>query len=97
MFAGHPMWGHTIDELQKEIQEAENAIKRSNELLEENKSQQKSGLAQLSLVKSNIENRKTIISNLDKQIKVTQNGISSNNTEISSLNKDLKRMKEEYA
>ena len=97
MFAGHPMWGQTIDELQKEIQEAENAIKRSNELLEENKSQQKSGLAQLSLVKSNIENRKTIISNLDKQIKITQNGISSNNTEISSLNKDLKRMKEEYA
>ena len=41
MFAGHPMWGQTIDELQKEIQEAENAIKRSNELLEENKSQQK--------------------------------------------------------
>ena len=96
MFASQPMWGQTIDELQKEIHEAENAIKRSNELLEENKSQQKSGLAQLSLVKSNIENRKTIISNLDKQIKLTQNGISSNNTEISSLNKDLKRMKEEY-
>lgn len=89
--------GQSVSTLKKEIAQAEAEIKKSNELLKSNKSKQKTSLSNLTLVASNIKNRKSIIESLDKQITLIKGEISGNNKSIDSLSSRLDKLKKEYA
>lgn len=87
----------TIMSLKEEIAAAEGEIKRTNLLLDENKSKQSVNSSQLSLVRSTIKNRNKIISSLDKQSSIIKRDISSNNNNLSQLEKELIELKKEYS
>ncbi|MDE7355915.1 MAG: peptidoglycan DD-metalloendopeptidase family protein [Rikenellaceae bacterium] len=89
--------GQTVDALKKNIAHAEAEIKKSNELLKDNKNRQKSSLSNLALVGSNIKNRKSIIESLDGQAQIIRNDISHNNKSLDTLSRNLSRLKKEYA
>ena len=89
--------GQTVDALKKNIAHAEAEIKKSNELLKDNKNRQKSSLSNLALVGSNIKNRKSIIESLDGQAQIIRNDISQNNKSLDTLSRNLSRLKKEYA
>lgn len=89
--------GQSIDLLKEEIRQAEDAIKATNDLIAKTKDKQKDGVTQLKLVQSKINNRKKILSNLDKQIILIGQGISTNNKRVNLLNKDYDLLKAEYA
>ena len=100
MFAGFPassVSGQDIDELKEEIRQAEASIRRNEELLAGNKNRQKDRVGELTLVRSNIQNRKIIIATLDKKILLIKRNIANNNANIGKLDESLARSQEEYA
>ncbi len=65
-------------------------------MLSANQSLQKKSVGELQLVQSNITNRRSIVSNMDKQLKILDNNIYSNTLKTRSLNKQLEGLKGEY-
>jgi len=90
-------YGQTVESLKRDIERAEAAIRKNNELLQSNKSRQKNSLSNLSLVDGNIKNRKSIIESLDKQTKLIKSDIARNNKSIDTLATELAKLKKEYA
>lgn len=89
--------GQTIEQLTKQIKDAEKAIARSNEELSSNKGMQKESLTNLSLIESNISNRKAIVAALDKQNSLIKASIKSNNSNVIDLQTTLKKLKKQYS
>lgn len=87
----------SINELKREINEAEFIITTTTNLLETNKSVQKSRQEQLLLVNQNIQTRKRLINSLDSKSKLLQKSISTNAKEIEELKKSIKSLKEQYS
>ena len=90
-------YGQTVETLKKDIERAEAEIKKNNQLLQNNKSRQKSSLSNLSLVDGNIKNRKSIIESLDKQTQLIKGDIARNNKSIDTLAERLAKLRKEYA
>lgn len=90
-------FSQSIETLKDEILKAEQEIARSKTMLSANKDEQKSGLTQLQLIRSNIKNRKLIVSNLDKQVNIIKRNILGNNKTISQLSVKLGDLKQDYA
>ncbi len=89
--------GQDIDALKEEIRQAEAAIRKNEELLAGNKNRQKDRASELTLLRSNIQNRKLIIEKLDKKIVLIKRNIANNNANIDKLDESLARSQEEYA
>lgn len=87
----------TYDDLNAEIRRSEKEIARINQMLDNNKNQRQSSVSDLQLVKSKINNRKKIITNLDKQIELINGDMSVKNKDISTLNTHMSELKLEYA
>ncbi|MEG1634042.1 MAG: peptidoglycan DD-metalloendopeptidase family protein [Rikenellaceae bacterium] len=90
-------FSQSIETLKDEILKAEQEIERSKKMLFANKDEQKNGLTQLQLIRSNIKNRKLIVANLDKQVSITKKNISGNNKTIAKLSDELVNLKKDYA
>lgn len=92
-FAG----GQTIDDYTRQINNLQREIEITNELLEQTQKEQNSNRSQLRLVETNIRNRRTIISSLDKQISLVNSDVRSKTNTVNALKKELGELKEEYA
>lgn len=88
--------GQDIDSLKEEIRVAEETIRKNNLLLESNKGRQQNSATQLSLTRSTIQNRKSIIANLDKQISIIKRNISSNNSSVKKLNSSVVEARKDF-
>ncbi|MEG1934707.1 MAG: hypothetical protein RR141_01840, partial [Rikenellaceae bacterium] len=88
-------FSQSIETLKDEILKAEQEIERSKKMLFANKDEQKNGLTQLQLIRSNIKNRKLIVANLDKQVSITKKNISGNNKTIAKLSDELVNLKKD--
>lgn len=87
----------SIDELQKQIQAAEEEIRVTNNLLNKTYKDQKDNRSQLTLVRNNINNRRKIVANLDQQIGIINREVGSKSSTISQLQQELDALKKEYA
>lgn len=90
-------FSQSIETLKDEILKAEQEIARSKKMLSANQDEQKNGITQLQLIRSNIKNRKLIVANLDKQVSIIKRNISGNNKTISQLSVKLDGLKHDYA
>ena len=89
--------GQTIEQLQKNIQKAEQEIKLNTTLLESSKRDENVTIGQLKITRSSIEKRRSIIKSLDKQVDVINSNIKSENKKISNLNSEITTLKSEYS
>lgn len=89
--------GQTIEQLTKQIKDAEKSIAKSNLELSNNKGKQKESLSNIALVEGNISNRKAIITALDKQNSLIKASIRSNNSNITDLQATLTKLKNQYS
>ncbi|MCC8088363.1 MAG: peptidoglycan DD-metalloendopeptidase family protein [Rikenellaceae bacterium] len=87
----------TIDQLKQQISQAEQEIRLTNDILSKTQKEQSVNSNQLLLVRNNINNRKSIISNLDKQIGLINADIRAKSSSINNLETELKELKEEYS
>lgn len=86
-----------LDALQREIKEAENRIKLTTEQLSNNKTFQENRREQLLLTNKNIENRKKIITALDKEVSIYKRGINKNSSEIDKIHARIEDLKKQYS
>lgn len=93
----HAQTQTSIEDLELQIRRAEQEIKASNALLEQNKKDQKLTLSQLKLIQNKISSRRKIVSSLNKQITLISSDIITKNTSIKSLENNLAQLKKEYA
>jgi murein hydrolase activator len=84
------------NELEKKIKDYRTKIEYANQLLEQNKKKQTVTSSSLNLILGNIENRKTIISNLETELENLNKRINNNTFVLGSLTADLERLKLEY-
>ncbi len=87
----------SLESLQREAANAQNEIRRTNELLTKNQKEQQSTQQQLQLIQRNISNRKKVISSLDKQIDVIGADIASKSDSAAHLAQSLSALRKEYA
>ena len=92
-----PAAGQSMQSLRDQIKRAEDEIRRSNQLLEKNRRDQKISLEQLKLIQARIENRKEIVTSLEGQIKLIGNDIEGKSNDIRKLGGDLDSLKKDYA
>ncbi len=91
-----PAHSQTIESLKDEISKAEQEIARAEGLLRSNKNKQSSNLNDLMLIRSNIANRRKIITSLDKKAAIVKSNISKSSREVQSLSKELITLKDDY-
>lgn len=87
----------SIEQLQRQITDAEADIRATNTLLSKTESDRKDNRSLLQLVLKNIGNRKQIISSLDSQIGLINRSVNAKSGEISRMEQELKELKTEYA
>ncbi|MDD3108153.1 MAG: peptidoglycan DD-metalloendopeptidase family protein [Alistipes sp.] len=86
-----------LDALRNEIRQAEEEIRMTNELLNKTQKNQKSTTQQLNLIRNKIQNRKTILSNLEQQTGMLSQNITTKSGTIQSLEQEVARHRSEYA
>lgn len=90
-------FAQSISDLQKKKQDAAKEIEYTNGLLQQVQKNERSSLSRLRLINKQIEERNTIISSINKEIKVYQEFVDNNSMVIKMLNEDVEQIKEEYA
>ena len=89
--------GQSVEQLQEDIKKAEREIELNTALLKSAKKDETLTLGQLKITRSSINNRKSIIRTLGKQVAVINRGITSENIKINDLNTQLTTLKSDYA
>lgn len=87
----------SINSLQQQKENAAKEIELTNRLLSQVQQKEKASLNSLQLINNNINQRNTLISNLNAEIKLYEEFIQNNNLVVEMLTDDLKKMKIEYA
>ncbi len=82
--------------LERSKKQLEGKISYTKKLLHETKNQKKASLNDLSLLNSQIRNRKELVTVYSREIKQADIEISDIKTEIQGLQKELKNLKKEY-
>ncbi|MBL4657667.1 MAG: peptidoglycan DD-metalloendopeptidase family protein [Flavobacteriales bacterium] len=90
-------YGQTKEELQKKKKELEKNISYTGILLNETIKNKEASLHQLSTLKIKISYHRSLIRNINKEIKLMDRQIAENNDIIRALENDLIQVKEEYA
>ncbi len=86
-----------IDELNREIQRAEEDIRRNTALLNETKSNQQASQRELKLIQNRITSRRKILAALQSRIRLINSDISDNRGQIRQLESRQDKLKREYA
>ncbi len=87
----------SISELQKMKQKAANEIEYTTRLLKETQENERSSLSSLRLLNNKINQRNTIISSINGEVKLYQQFIDDNLEVLKMLQTDVKEIKTEYA
>jgi len=87
----------TIKELEQRKQKTEKDIEYTAHLLSKTEKERLESLNQINLLKSQIDLRKKLISDIELQIKIYEIEIENKNLLVRGLNKDLENLKKEYA
>lgn len=87
----------TIDDLRAELNQTEEEIRITNELLSKTKSERQVSQNQLKLIQNTITNRRNIVSNLDKQSTVITGDITAKSLTIQQLEDSVGTLRREYA
>ena len=87
----------SIDDLQKQKQDAAKEIEYTSRLLNEVQKNESSSLSRLRLISNKINQRNTIISSINSEITLYQEFIENNYMVIEMLNNDVELIKNEYA
>ncbi|MGV8092343.1 MAG: murein hydrolase activator EnvC family protein [Mangrovibacterium sp.] len=90
-------FGQSMSELRSQKENAEKAIRLTSTLLEETRKNEKASLNKLSLINSQIENRNTLIRNINAEYVLLDNYVSENTEVVNMLQHDLADLKKEYA
>ncbi len=89
--------GQSLSDLQQKKENAAKEIELTARLLTQVQQKEKVSLNSLQLLNNNIQQRNTIISNLNAEIRLYQDFIQNNELAVNLLSSDLDKMKEEYA
>ncbi len=87
----------SIEELNREIQQAQAEIDRNTRLLNATKDSQKTNQRELSLIQSRIESRRKMIRALERQISTMNADLNYTQRKIGGLETSLEKLKGEYA
>lgn len=85
----------SIDELNAEIKRAEEAIAKSERLLEEVSASKKSNQTEIRLMQQRIKDREKIVNNYNKQIRITNNTISQKQQNVSAMQGEVEVLRDE--
>ncbi|MEG2758968.1 MAG: hypothetical protein RR908_03765, partial [Rikenellaceae bacterium] len=86
----------TIESLQRNIDKSRQEINEANRLLATNKDKQFDSKKKISLTASKIDNRRSIIRDLERQNELLGQEIRTNKDRIIELNNELGSLKGEY-
>jgi septal ring factor EnvC (AmiA/AmiB activator) len=89
--------GQTIKELEQRKQKTLKDIEFSTKLLSQTEQQKIETISQLSILKNQINLRKSLIKDLEKQIEIIELEIENKSLLVGGLHKDLSNLKKEYA
>ncbi len=89
--------GQSLSDLRAQKTDAEKQIRYANSLLEESRKTEKSSLAKLKLLNSDIDYRNRMIDHINREIELVDWSIANNSQIISMLQTDLAGLKKEYA
>lgn len=90
-------FAQSINDLQKQKQDAEKEIEYTTRLLNETQRSEKSSLGKLRLLNSKIYQRNTIIASISNEITIYESFIADNVLAIKMLKNDIEKLKTEYA
>lgn len=96
IFAYSYVLGQTKEELENKKEKYLKEISLTNELLEENKKEQKVSIQRIRLINSKINNRTLLIKNLEEEIDLLNERIKLDSTIITALRSDKEEIKIEY-
>jgi len=89
--------GQSMSDLRAQKENAEQAIRFTSTLLEEARKNEKASLNKLNLISSQIENRNTLIQNINAEYVLLDNYVAENTEVVHMLQRDLSDLKKEYA
>ncbi len=87
----------SIKSLEADIVKLRNSIERAEKLLSEKGSEEKANLQQISLLRSQIESRKSIVSKLKSQSSIISKQINTNKSNITKLEGEQADLRDEYS
>lgn len=87
----------SIESLEKDINLYRKQIEKAEKMLESKTSEEKSNTQQLSIIRSQINNRTNIVNNLKKQASIVTSKIKTNEKNIKSLTSERDALRKEYA
>jgi len=92
-----PCFSQTIQELEEKRKKTEQEIELTNNRLTETQKKRAENISQLNTLKKQLDLRKNLISDYDKQMKLINEEIEDKELIISGLQKDVLNLKKEYA
>ncbi|GAB1416305.1 peptidoglycan DD-metalloendopeptidase family protein [Paludibacter sp.] len=87
----------TVKELEAQRKEALKRLETTSQVLNETKKTQKASLNKLTIIRKNINQRQSLINNIDKEINALDNEMKSLNNEKQRLENTLEKYKADYA
>jgi septal ring factor EnvC (AmiA/AmiB activator) len=97
LILGSGSFAQSVSDLQKKKQEAAKEIEYTTRLLKEAQKNERSSLSRLRLLNNKINQRNTIISSINSEVKLYQEFIDDNSMVIGMLETDIEQIKKEYA
>lgn len=88
--------GQSVKELEEQRKSALKRLETTSKVLSETKKTQKTSLNKLNIINKSIKERKSLINNIDKEIRVLDTEMSKLDTETQKLQKQLEEYKAEY-
>lgn len=89
-------YGQNKTQLEKQKEENLRKIKEAQKILAQTETERKTSLGQLNAIKQQIEARESLISSINKEIKLLDRQIGDLGTIVFSLENDLENLKKEY-
>jgi murein DD-endopeptidase MepM/ murein hydrolase activator NlpD len=87
----------SLSDLQQKRQNTAKEIEYTTRLLSQVQQEEKASLGRLQLINNNINQRNTLISGLNAEMKLYLESIENNNLAVELLSEDLEKLKTEYA
>jgi septal ring factor EnvC (AmiA/AmiB activator) len=87
----------SISDLREKKNDALQQIQYTTRLLNESQKEEQTSLSKLRLLNVKINQRNTLVSNIEKEVDIFQKTMENNSLIIEILTEDIKRIKEEYA
>lgn len=97
LFTAHNAFAQKKDQLEKQKKQIEKDIEYTNQLLQENKKSEKTSISQIVILKSKIQKRENLISNIYEDIELLDKKIDTLNAQINELSAEIGVMKSKYA